>query len=127
MGFGLGSLYRSLARAVMPLVKRGAKALGKSALNTGANVLKDVVAGKDLKQAIKAREKEALTDAKHKAINRLQTFAQTGSGKRTKKRPTSQTKKQRTPAKKRKAPASTIRSNQTKKRRTTSRAEDIFN
>ena len=89
MSYGLGGLFRSLARAVMPLVKRGAKALGKSALNTGTNVLKNVVAGKDLKQAIKARGKEALTDAKDKAINRLQTFTQTGNGKRTKKGPTS--------------------------------------
>ena len=110
-----GGLFRSLKRAVMPMVKSGAKALGTSALNTGTNVLKNVVAGKDLEQAIKARGKEALTDAKDKAINRLQTFAQTGSGKRTKKRPTSQTKKRRTPAKKRKAATSTIRINQTKK------------
>ena len=102
------------------------KALGKSALTTGANVLKDVASGKDLKQAIKARGKEALSDAKDKAINRLQTFAQTGSGKRSKKRSTSRPNKRKTPAKKRKASTSTIRSNQTKKRRTTSRAEDIF-
>ena len=125
VGFGLGGLFKSLARAVMPMVKSGAKALGKSALTTGANVLKDVASDKDLKQAIKTRGKEAVSEAKDKAINRLQTFAQTGSGKRTKKRPTSQTKKRRTPAQKRKAPASTIRTNQTKKRRTT-RAVDIF-
>ena len=125
VGFGLGGLFKSLARAVMPMVKSGAKALGKSALTTGANVLKDVASGKDLKQAIKTRGKEAVSEVKDKAINRLQTFAQTGSGKQTKKRPTSQTKKRRAPAKKRKAPASTIRSNQTKKRRTT-RAVDIF-
>ena len=126
VGFGLGGLFKSLARAVMPMVKSGAKALGKSALTTGANVLKDVASGKDLKQAIKTRGKEAVSEAKDKAINRLQTFAQTGSGKRTKKRPISQTKKRRTPAKKRKASTSTVRTNQTKKRRTTSRVVDIF-
>jgi len=126
IGFGLGGLFKSLARAVMPMVKSGAKALGRSALNTGTSVLKDVVSGKDLKQAIKARGKEALTDAKDKAINRFQTFAQTGSGKRSKKRSTGRTNKRKTPSKKRKASTSTIRSNQTKKQRTTSRAEDIF-
>ena len=126
VGFGLGGLFKSLARAVMPMVKSGVKALGKSALTTEANVLKDVASGKDLKQAIKARGKEALSDAKDKAINRLQTFAQTGSGKRPKKRSTSRPNKRKTPAKKRKASTSTIRSNQTKKRRTTSRVEDIF-
>ena len=125
VGFGLGGLFKSIARAVMPMVKVGAKALGKTALNTGVNVLNDVASGKDLKQAIKTRGKEALTDAKDKAINRLQTFAQTGSGKRTKKKSTSQTKKRKTAAKKRKASTSTIRSIQAKKRRTT-RAADIF-
>ena len=125
VGFGLGGLFKSIARAVMPMVKVGAKALGKTALNTGVNVLNDVASGKDLKQAIKTRGKEALTDAKDKAINRLQTLAQTGSGKRTKKRSTSQTKKRKTAAKKRKASTSTIRSIQAKKRRTT-RAADIF-
>ena len=125
VGFGLGGLFKSIARAVMAMVKL-VKALGKTALNTGVNVLNDVASGKDLKQAIKTRGKEALTDAKDKAINRLQTFAQTGSGKRTKKRSTSQTKKRKTtPAKKRKASTSTIRSIQAKKRRTT-RAADIF-
>ena len=109
VGFGLGGLFKSLARAVMPMVKSGVKALGKSALTTGTNVLKDVASGKDLKQAINTRGKEAVSEAKDKAISRLQTFAQTGSGKRTKKRPVSQTKKRRTPAKKRKASTSTIR------------------
>ena len=119
VGFGLGGLFKSIARVVMPMVKVGAKALGKN------RVLNDVAFGKDLKQAIKIRGKEALTDAKDKAINLLQTFAQTGSGKRTKKRSTSQTKRRKTPAKKRKASTSTIRSIQAKKRRTT-RAADIF-
>ena len=84
--FGLGGLFRSLARAVMPMVKSGAKTLGKSALNAGANVLMDVSSGKDLKQAIKTRGKEVVSDARDNAINRLKTFAQTGSGKRTKKK-----------------------------------------
>ena len=53
VGFGLGGLFKSIARAVMPMVKVGAKALGKTALNTGVNVLNDVASGKDLKQAIK--------------------------------------------------------------------------
>ena len=39
MGYDLGSLFRSVARAVMPMVKSGAKTLGNIALNTGANVL----------------------------------------------------------------------------------------
>ena len=44
--YGLGGLFRSVARSVMPLVKSGAKALGNIALNSGANFVNDVLAGK---------------------------------------------------------------------------------
>lgn len=119
MGYGLGGLFRSVARAVAPMVKSGAKALGKIALNAGANALGDVASGRNLKEAIKTRGKEAVNVAKNKAVNRLQTYAQTGSGKRGAKQTSKKT------AKKRKASTSTAKSNQTKRRKTT-RVEDIF-
>ena len=37
-GYGLGGLFRSFARAVARMVKRGVKSLGKIALNTGVDV-----------------------------------------------------------------------------------------
>ena len=118
MGYGLGGLFRSVARTVMPMVKSGAKALGNIALNSGANFIGDVLAGKNVKEAAKARTREAADATKQKAVQRLQTYAQTGSGKRRKKT----TEKKR--AKKRKASTPTTRSNPTKKRKTT--PADIF-
>ena len=118
MGYGLGGLFRSVARAVMPMVKSGAKALGNIALKSGANFVGDVLAGKNVKEAAKARALEAANVAKNKAVNKLMN--QTGRGKRGWK----QTAKK--PAKKRKAITSTVRSKQTKKRRTTSVSKDIF-
>ena len=118
MGYGLGGLFRSVARTVMPMVKSGAKALGNIALNSGANFNGDVLAGKNVKEAAKARTREAADATKQKAVQRLQTYAQTGSGKRRKKT----TEKKR--AKKRKASTPTTRSNPTKKRKTT--PADIF-
>ena len=118
MGYGLGGLFRSIARAVMPMVKSGAKALGNIALKSGANFVGDVLAGKNVKEAAKARALEAANVAKKKAVNKLMN--QTGSGKRGWK----QTAKN--PAKKTKAFTSTARSKQTKKRRTTSVSKDIF-
>ena len=82
-GVWLGGLFRSVARAVMPMVKSGAKALGKIALNAGANLLGDVASGKNLKEAVKTRGKEAVNVAKNRAVKRLQTYAQTGSGRKT--------------------------------------------
>ena len=54
MGYGLGGLFRSVARMVTPMVKSGAKALGNIALNSGANFIGDVLAGKNVKEAAKA-------------------------------------------------------------------------
>ena len=118
MGYGLGGLFRSVARTVMPMVKSGAKALGNIALNSGANFIGDVLAGKNVKEAAKARTREATDATKQKAVQRLRAYAQTGSGRRRKKT----TAKQR--AKKRKSSTPTTRSNPTKKRKTT--PADIF-
>ena len=76
MGYGLGGLFRSVARAVMPMVKSGEKALE----NIGANFVGDVLAGKNVKEAAKARTLEAANVTKRKAVNKLMN--QTGSGKR---------------------------------------------
>ena len=79
MGCGLGGLFCSVARAVMPMVKSGAKALGNIALNSGANFVGDVLAGKNVKETAKACTLEAANVAKRKAVNKLMN--QTGSGK----------------------------------------------
>ena len=118
MGYGLGGLFRSVARAVMPMVKSGAKTLGNIALKSGANFVGDVLAGKNVKEAAKARTLEAANVAKRKAVNKLMN--QTGSGKRGSKQAAKKT------AKKRKAFTSTARNKQTKKRRTTFVSKDIF-
>ena len=116
MGYGLGGLFRSVARAIMPMVKSGAKTLGNIALSSGANFLGDVLAGKNVKKAAKSRLTEATGVAKQRAINRLQSLTETGSGKR-------QSVKRK--GKKRKISSANATSKQTKKRKTT-RVEDIF-
>ena len=54
-GHGFGSLFSGFLRSVAPLIKRGALALGKSALTTGAQIAGDVVAGRNVKKAAKRR------------------------------------------------------------------------
>ena len=54
-GHGFGSLFSGLLRTVAPLIRRGAVALGKRALTTGAQTAGDVVAGKNVKKAAKRR------------------------------------------------------------------------
>ena len=56
-GHGLGSIFRGLSKAAMPLLKSGAKTLGREALKTVFNIAGDVVQGKNLKQAATTRLK----------------------------------------------------------------------
>ena len=119
-GYGLGGLFRSIARVAMPAVKSGAKALGKIGLNSGVNLLGDVLSGENLKTAAKARAREGVGMAKDKAVRRVQTFVQTG--RESKKRRRRQPKRQA--AKKRKASKSRVRSTSAKRRKTS--PEDIF-
>ena len=53
-GYGIRSIFKSVARSVMPSLKE----IGKSALTTGLEVLQDVVKGKNIKTAAKKRLKE---------------------------------------------------------------------
>ena len=54
-GHGLGSLFGGLLRSAMPLIKRGAVALGKGALKTGVRIADDVLSGQSIKRAAKRR------------------------------------------------------------------------
>ena len=51
--YGLGSIFKSVARSVMPLLKE----IGKSALTTGLEVLQDVAKSENIKSAAKKRLK----------------------------------------------------------------------
>ena len=53
-GYGLGSIFKSVARSVMPSLKE----IGKSALTTGLDVLQDVTKGKNIKTVAKKGLKE---------------------------------------------------------------------
>ena len=53
-GYGIASIFKSVARSVMPSVKD----IGKSALTTGLEVLQDVAKGENIKTGAKKRLKE---------------------------------------------------------------------
>jgi hypothetical protein len=141
-GYGLGGIFRSISRkalpflkkgvrAVVPLAKKGARMLGDVAIQSGSDFLSDVLTGKNIKEAAKARAMEAANTVKGKALSKLR--GQTGSGKRRhrsksvkrtgKRRKTTKRSQSRTVRKKRKASASSTRRRQTKRRKT---AQDIF-
>jgi hypothetical protein len=47
---GLGSIFGGLFKAALPLLKKGAKTLGREALKTGLSTAGDVVQGRNIKQ-----------------------------------------------------------------------------
>ena len=49
-GHGLGRLFGGLLRSAMPLIKRGAVALGRGALKTGVRIADDVLSGQSIKR-----------------------------------------------------------------------------
>ena len=50
-GYGLGNIFSSIAKTVLPLVKSGFKAIGKQVLRSGVGFASDVLSGKNAKQA----------------------------------------------------------------------------
>ena len=50
-GYGLGNIFNSIAKTVLPLVKSGSKAIGKQVLRSGVGFASDVLSGKNKKQA----------------------------------------------------------------------------
>ena len=81
-GHGLGSVFSGLFKAATPLLKRGAKALGKKALKTGMELANDLIEGKNFKTAAKDRLKKAGSSLMEEAVGSLRR----PPGKRAKKR-----------------------------------------
>ena len=86
-GYGLGNLFSSIAKSVLPLVKKGAKTLGKQVLQSGVEFASDVLHGKNAKQA-------AIDQARAAGSNLLQA-AQQKIGKRKEKYTTTPRKVQK--------------------------------
>lgn len=80
-GYGLGSMFRSLFRTFVPLLKTGAKTVGEKALNTGIGVAQDVLAGKNLRTAAIDRARQAGQELKSQALNAANDAFKTQSGR----------------------------------------------
>ena len=95
LGYGLGNIFASLGQSVLPLVKRGAKSIGKEVLKSGTNFVSDILEGKNLKQAALNRTKETGSNL----LRKVATFP--GNGKelknhKKKKKSTSKAKRAKT-------------------------------
>lgn len=84
-GHGIGSFLGGLFRRVLPFLRKGAAAVGKEALRTGANVAADMLK-KDisLKDAFHARARESRDNLKRKAGEKIEKLMK-GSGYKKRK------------------------------------------
>lgn len=79
-GHGIGSFLGGLFRRILPLLRSGAKAVGREALRTGVNVAGDVLErNMGIRDSIKSRARESGVNLKRKAEEKLETLM-TGSG-----------------------------------------------
>ena len=89
-GYGLGNIFGSIAKSVLPLLKSGAKTVGKQLLHLEIGFASDLLEGKNAKDAALSRAKRAgsklLQTAKRKA---------TGNPQPAKRRKTKVQKKRR--------------------------------
>lgn len=79
-GHGIGSFLGGLFRRIIPLLKQGARTVGKEALRAGVNVASDVLdSGMHPREAFKTRLRESGQNLKRKAEEKIDTLMK-GSG-----------------------------------------------
>ncbi len=82
-GHGLGNLFAGLARAAVPLLGKFAGAVGKKALTTGTRLAGDILAGKNVKKAVKRRATSAGKDLLRQALSTAVAGQSSGGGSRS--------------------------------------------
>lgn len=80
-GRGLGSFFASLFRTLKPLLFSGVNAVKNQAVNTGKAILSDF-GRKPLRNILEEQGKIALNNLTEKAINKISSKFQKGSGRR---------------------------------------------
>ena len=82
-GYGIGGIFKRLARYAIPLFKQGAKVAGKRALQAGTEVGQDIIQGENVKESFKSRRKQEASDVVENAAKKV--YDRKGSQKGYKK------------------------------------------
>jgi hypothetical protein len=76
--YGIGGIFKSLARYAIPLFKQSAKVVGKRALQAATEVGQDVLRGRNVRESAKTHGREVVKDFAEKGARTL--LRQTGHG-----------------------------------------------
>lgn len=96
-GHGLGGILGRLARSALPLLKSGAKALGKQAIYTGAEIVNDALQGEHVKSAARRRVGQAgrriATDILERTSSRIKPIKRKATPRNVRNRRTKRVKR----------------------------------
>lgn len=81
-GHGIGSFLGGLFRSVFPLLSNGFRTVGKEALNAGVGLLSDMMNSTPMEESLKSRFKNASSNLKRKADEKIDSLM-SGSGYKT--------------------------------------------
>ncbi|KAG8239653.1 hypothetical protein J437_LFUL019351 [Ladona fulva] len=70
-GHGIGSFLGGIFRAALPILSKGAKAIGEETMHTGFNLMRDVAQNKPIRDSVLRRLDEAGDNLKRKAVNSI--------------------------------------------------------
>jgi len=79
-GAGIGNILKGLFRMVLPLAKTAGKVIGKQALESGTDLLSDILKGDTVKSSLKRHGRQAVGKLVDKGAKRLVRKIQTGQG-----------------------------------------------
>lgn len=81
-GYGIGGVFSSLFRQALPVLEKGAKIVGKNAVQLGMNMAQDAIQGKD---PLKSLEQHGLNAAANTLGDVTEEFTTTKTGKKRKR------------------------------------------
>ena len=70
-GHGIGGILSGLARMIVPVLKKGGKALLKEGVKAGTHIIGDVLEGKNFKTSVKKRAKQSGAKLLKKAADQI--------------------------------------------------------
>jgi hypothetical protein len=79
-GYGIGGIFKSLARYAITLFKQGAKVVGKRALQAATEIGQDVLPGKNVRESVKTHRGKVVKDFAEQGARTL--LRQTGHGRK---------------------------------------------
>ena len=81
-GHGLGSVFSGMLKSALPMIKKGAIGLAKTAAEAGLNIAKDGIEGKNIKNSLANNLKLAGSNLLQKSINYVASPRKTNKRKR---------------------------------------------